>query len=64
MRNREAFTLRRGDRVRVRPHAPCAPRLGRGTVLTVAAVDGPRYCPWIEATTGDRLGQWEVEIAR
>ena len=64
MRNREAFKLRRGDRVRLRLHALCAPRLGSGTVLTVAAVDGPRISPWITTTDGDRLGPWEVEIAR
>jgi hypothetical protein len=47
----------------VQSHALCASRLGSGTVLTVAAVDGPRYSPWITTTDGDRLGPWEVEMA-
>jgi hypothetical protein len=63
MRIRDALMLRRGDRVRVLPRAICARRLGVGTVLTVATVDGPRLSPWITTTDGDRLGPWEVEIA-
>ena len=64
MRNGDAFRLRCGDRIRVLPRALCTTRLGVGTVLTVATVDGPRLSPWIVTTRGDRLGPWEVEIVR
>lgn len=61
MRNWEAFTLRPGDRIRVRPRTLCAARLGVGTILTVARVDGPRFSPWIDTVEGGRVAPWEVE---
>jgi hypothetical protein len=62
MRNREVFKLRSGDRLRVRPHALCATRLGADSRLTVASVDGPRLSPWIDTVEGERVGPWEVEV--
>lgn len=63
MSNCDAFKLRCGDRVRVRPRALCAARVGAGTILTVIRVDGPRFSPWIDTVEGGRVGPWEVEIA-
>lgn len=58
----DAFQLRYGDRVQLRDHAISVSRLGHGATFTVRTVDGPRYSPWIETTSGARLGPWEVEF--
>jgi hypothetical protein len=63
IRNRDAFTLIAGDRVRLHARALSAPRLGAGRVFVVRTVDGPRYSPWIETACGERVAPWEVERA-
>jgi hypothetical protein len=61
IRNRDAFSLATGDRVRLHARALSARRLGAGTVFVVRKVDRPRYSPWIDTMCGARLAPWEVE---
>lgn len=61
IRNRDAFTLLPGDRVRLHARALSARRLGAGATFMVRIVDGPRYSPWIETVCGQRFAPWEVE---
>jgi hypothetical protein len=60
IRNRDAFALVPGDRVRLQARALSAPRLGAGRVFVVRTVDGPRFSPWIVTTCGERVAPWEV----